>query len=69
MLNSFGIRFTAAGENIASGQENATQVMNTWMNSSGHRSNILNSTYNQIGVGVARDSKGNLYWVQMFIRS
>lgn len=69
MLKSFGITFTAAAENIASGQKTAAEVMKTWMNSSGHRTNILNSTYNQIGVGVARDSNGNLFWTQMFIRS
>ncbi len=69
MLKSFGINFTAAGENIASGQRTAAEVMNSWMNSSGHRANILNSSYNQIGVGVAKDSKGNLYWTQTFIRS
>lgn len=69
MLRSFGITFTAAAENIASGQKTAAQVMNTWMNSSGHRTNILNSTYNQTGVGVAKDNNGNLYWTQMFIRS
>lgn len=69
MLRSFGIAFTAAAENIASGQKTAAEVMNTWMNSSGHRANILNSTYNQIGVGVARDNNGNLFWTQMFIKS
>ncbi|MDD2181232.1 MAG: LysM peptidoglycan-binding domain-containing protein [Bacilli bacterium] len=68
MLRSFGISFSAAAENIASGQRTAADVMNSWMNSSGHRSNILNPTYNQIGVGVARDNNGNLYWTQMFIR-
>lgn len=69
MIRSFGISFTAAAENIASGQRSAAEVMNTWMNSQGHRTNILNSTYNQIGVGVARDDNGNLFWTQMFIRS
>ena len=69
MLRSFGITFTAAAENIASGQKTAAEVMNTWMNSSGHRANILNPAYNQIGVGVARDNNGNLFWTQMFIRS
>ncbi|HHT37872.1 MAG TPA: LysM peptidoglycan-binding domain-containing protein [Mollicutes bacterium] len=69
MLRSFGISFTAAAENIAKGQGTATDVMNTWMNSQGHRANILNTTYNQIGVGVARDNNGVLYWTQMFIRS
>lgn len=69
MLKSFGITFTAAGENIASGQKTAADVMNSWMNSSGHRANILNSTYNKIGVGVAKDSNGSLYWTQIFIRN
>jgi uncharacterized YkwD family protein/spore coat assembly protein SafA len=69
MLRSFGITFTAAGENIAKSQKTAQEAMNTWMGSSGHRSNILSSTYNQIGVGVARDDRGNTYWTQLFIRS
>jgi uncharacterized YkwD family protein len=69
MLRSFGITFTAAAENIARGPRTAAEAMNLWMNSSGHRANILNSTYNQIGVGVARDNKGSLFWTQIFIRS
>lgn len=69
MLKSFGITFTAAAENIASGQKTAAEVMNAWMGSSGHRANILSSTYNQIGVGVARNNSGNLFWTQMFIKS
>lgn len=69
MLKTFGISFTAAAENIASGQRTAAEVMKSWMNSSGHRENILSPTYNQIGVGVARDNNGNIYWTQMFIRS
>ena len=69
MLKSFGISFTAAAENIASGQRTAAEVMKSWMNSSGHRENILSPTYNQIGVGIARDNNGNIYWTQMFIRS
>lgn len=69
MLRSFGIRYSAAGENIASGQRTAAEAMNHWMNSSGHRANILNTSFNQIGVGVARDNNGNLYWTQMFIKS
>jgi uncharacterized YkwD family protein/spore coat assembly protein SafA len=68
MIRSFGITFTAAAENIAKGQGTAAEAVNSWMNSSGHRANILNSTYNQIGVGVARDNRGNMFWVQMFIR-
>lgn len=69
MMRDNGISFTAAGENIASGQKNAEEVMKHWMASSGHRENILNPTYNQIGVGVAKDNQGKLYWTQMFIKS
>lgn len=68
MMENFGIRFTAAGENIAYGQRTPQEVMNGWMNSPGHRANILSSSYSQIGVGVAKASNGTLYWTQMFIR-
>ena len=69
MLTSFQIPYTAAAENIASGQRTPEEVMRYWMNSPGHRSNILNSYYNNIGVGVARDQNGNLYWTQLFTRN
>jgi len=69
MMTSFSIRYSAAGENIAKGQNSPSAVMNAWMNSPGHKSNIMSSAYNQIGVGVAKDSKGNLYWTQMFIKA
>ncbi len=69
MMEDFGIRFTAAGENIAYGQRSPEEVMNSWMNSPGHRSNILSRTYNQIGVGVAKKANGTYYWTQMFIKS
>lgn len=69
MMQNFGIKFTAAGENIAMGQRTAQDVMNSWMNSPGHRSNILNPSFNQIGVGLAKNSNGTCYWTQQFIRS
>lgn len=69
MMEDFGIRFSAAGENIAYGQPTPQAVMNAWMNSAGHRANILSASYNQIGVGVAKKSNGTLYWTQEFIRS
>ena len=65
MIKNFGISFKAAGENIAYGYKTPQAVVNSWMNSSGHRANILNSTYNKIGVGYVES--GN-YWTQMFIR-
>jgi len=67
MLRSFGIPFTAAAENIAYGQPTAQVVVNTWMNSAGHRANILNRNFTEIGVGYS-NSRGTPYWTQMFIR-
>lgn len=66
MLRSFGISFTAAAENIARGQTTAQSVMNSWMNSSGHRANILNSNFTEIGVGYF--NAGTPFWTQLFIR-
>ncbi|MBQ7794054.1 MAG: SafA/ExsA family spore coat assembly protein [Clostridia bacterium] len=66
MIRNFGISFKGAAENIARGQQTPQAVVNAWMNSSGHRANILNSSYNKIGVGYVADGK---YWTQMFIRS
>ena len=68
MMKSFGISYSAAGENIAKGYTTPEAVMHGWMNSEGHRANILNSQFTQLGVGVAKDSNGALCWVQMFIR-
>ena len=64
MMKDFGITYRSAGENIARGQKSPQAVVNAWMNSSGHRANILNSSFTQIGVGYVAD--GN-YWTQMFI--
>ncbi len=68
MMTSFGIKYTAAAENIAYGQRTPAEVMTGWMNSPGHRSNILSKNVTQIGVGAAKASNGTLYWTQMFIR-
>ncbi len=64
MIKNFGISYRSAAENIAKGQKTPQAVMNGWMNSSGHRANILNATYKKIGVGYV--ASGN-YWTQMFI--
>jgi len=64
MLKSFGISYSAAGENIAMGYSTPEAVVNAWMNSAGHRANILSASYTQIGVGYVSD--GN-YWTQEFI--
>lgn len=68
MMETFGIRFSAAGENIAMGQRTPQEVMTAWMNSPGHRSNILSPSFTQIGVGAAKNKNGTIYWSQMFIK-
>lgn len=67
MMKKFNISYRAAGENIAMGQRTPAEVVNAWMNSKGHRENILNPNFTDIGVGVAKSSNGTLYWTQMFI--
>ncbi|MGN7470587.1 CAP domain-containing protein [Brevibacillus sp. SAFN-007a] len=61
MMKQFGITYMTAGENIAMGQRSPQEVMTQWMNSEGHRKNILNPAFTKIGVGYA-----NGYWVQEF---
>lgn len=67
MMRKFGVSYRSAGENIAEGQRSPQEVMNAWMNSEGHRKNILNPNFTTLGVGVAKTSSGRLYWTQMFI--
>ena len=64
MIKAFGLSYRTAGENIAKGYSTPQAVVNGWMNSSGHRANILNASYTKIGVGYV--AQGN-YWTQMFI--
>lgn len=64
MIKAFGLSYRSAGENIAMGYATPQAVVNGWMNSSGHRANILNASYTQIGVGYV--AQGH-YWSQMFI--
>lgn len=64
MMKDFGITYRSAGENIARGQASPRAVVNAWMNSSGHRANILSASFTQIGVGYVADGD---YWTQMFI--
>lgn len=65
MIKSFGITYRSAAENIAKGYSTPQAVVNGWMNSSGHRANILNSSFTHIGVGYVEEGH---YWTQMFIR-
>lgn len=65
VLNDNGIPWLDAGENIADGWTTPEEVMNAWMQSEGHKANILLKDYSYIGIGVAEDN-GRLYWVQLF---
>ena len=64
-MRAAGIQYRAAGENIAQGQRTPEQVVNAWMNSPGHRANILNANYTHIGVGFVENG---YYWTQQFIQ-
>lgn len=68
MMHRFGIEYKSAGENIAAGQKTAQDVMSSWMNSSGHRANILSESYTKLGVGYYKGGTYGTYWVQMFIQ-
>ena len=65
MLKQFGITYKGAGENIAKGQRTAKEVVDAWMNSEGHRKNIMNPNYTHIGVGYV--STNTTYWTQLFL--
>ena len=68
MLEKSGISLTLWGENIASGQYTPEDVVRGWMNSTGHRANILSPNFTKIGVGYATNSNGTPYWTQMFAK-
>ena len=61
-----GYDYVAMGENIAVGQQSPTEVMQSWMNSEGHRANILSPIYTEIGIGVRAGGQYGTYWVQVF---
>lgn len=65
-VSKAGYPIAGGGENIAAGQSSVQQVMRSWMNSSGHRANILNDDYWHVGFGVAQDRFGHLYWCSVF---
>ncbi len=68
VLDQNGIAYMTAGENIAAGYGTPAEVMNGWMNSEGHRANILNGSFGQVGIGYYTDSNSGYgtYWVQVF---
>ncbi|MCB9895159.1 MAG: hypothetical protein H6839_11965 [Planctomycetes bacterium] len=65
-----GVTYSAAGENIAAGYSSPASVMAGWMNSAGHKANILNANFTEIGIGVREGSNGSygIYWTQVFRR-
>ena len=65
VLGEYDINYSAAGENIAKGQLTPQEVLEGWMNSPGHRQNILNSDFNNMGVGIYHYD-GIIYWTQLF---
>ena len=67
MMKSFGINYRSAGENIAAGQTTAESVMKSWMNSPGHKKNILSPNFTHIGVGYAKGGSYGHYWTQQFM--
>lgn len=66
VLAENGVDYRGSGENIAWGQRSPEEVMNGWMNSDGHRANILNKNFKYIGVGYHVNSNGTGYWTQLF---
>lgn len=66
MLKSFKVTYKTAGENIAGNSSNSGAV-NAWMSSSGHKANILNSSFNYTGIGVVKSSKYGKIYVQIFL--
>lgn len=68
VLSEAGVSYSSAGENIAYGQRDPEDVMHSWMNSSGHRANILGKDFAYIGVGVVYEN-GTYYWTQFFAAS
>lgn len=66
-LKEQNVSYRRAGENIAWGQRTPEEVVNAWMNSEGHRANIMNGNFTKIGVGYYQNAKGVNYWSQLFI--
>jgi uncharacterized protein YkwD len=67
-VEAAGYNYMFVGENVAWNQDSPAKAMQSWMNSSGHRANILNKDYTQLGVGIARNRDGEPYYTQVFGR-
>ena len=68
MLSSYEIKFIQAAENVAEGQNTPEEVVECWMGSNSHRSNILNAAFTNVGVGTAMDENGIIIWTQHFTK-
>ncbi|WP_018924771.1 CAP domain-containing protein [Salsuginibacillus kocurii] len=67
LMDHYGVNYRTAAENIAAGQMSPEQVVEGWMNSDGHRQNIMNAEFTHIGVGYAEGGSQNHYWTQLFL--
>lgn len=67
-LAAAGYVYSTAAENVAWNQRSAQDVVSSWMNSSGHRANILDADFTEMGAAMARSSRGAPYWIQVFGR-
>ena len=67
-LKEQNVSYRSASENIAWGQRSPQEVVTAWMNSAGHRANIMNANFTKIGVGYHQNANGTKYWSQLFIR-
>lgn len=65
-IGDAGYQYSTAAENVAAGQIDAADVMASWMGSDGHRANILNADFEDIGIGSATGDDGSIYWTQNF---
>lgn len=68
MLRDNGVPYKTASENIARGQRSAQEVVDAWMASTGHRESMLNPSFTHMGMGIAADAKGRLYWTQLLLK-
>ena len=66
LLSQFDVQFSSAAENLAKGSKTAESTMELWMNSEGHRKNILNPVFTGLGAGYT-EGNNTTYWVQIFI--
>ena len=67
LIKKKGIKYSAAAENIARWHDTPEYVVQRWLESKGHRKNILNPSYDKTGIALAKDKNGKNYWVQIFI--